>query len=223
MMHRARAIVVCMSLMALPTAGFGQTGAPALPTIARSGGPDSRAAGALVQPGDVFRITVWRNAELSGDVAVGEDGTLQHPVYRAVVAAGVSRRELEVRIREVLLRYETAPQYVIEPLVRVSVLGEVRTPNVYSVQATTTVAQAVAMAGGTTERARSRAVLMRDGQRVAVDLREPNSGAAMLAVRSRDQIVVERAGRAVLGSTLGVVSASIAAAASLLIALRAAR
>ena len=196
----------------------GQGATVAVPVV-RTQSVDQAGTQATVAPGDVFRITVLRNPELSGEVAVGEDGTLQHPVYREVTAAGRTRPQLAALVRAVLLRYETNPQYVIEPLVRVSILGEVRTPGLLSVPTTTTLAQVVAMAGGPTERSRGRAVLMRDGRRVQVSLRDPSVGEAARPVQSRDQIVVERG----KGISLTVITASAATLASLLIAFRATR
>ncbi len=85
-------------------------------------------------------------------------------------------------MRATLQRFEVDPQFVLEPLYRVSVIGEVRTPNLYSVQPGVTVAQAVAMAGGRTDRSRSRAVLTRDSRQTTVDLDRPQQGSAALVV-----------------------------------------
>ena len=73
--------------------------------------------------------------------------------------------------------------------------GEVRQPNVYSLSSSTTLAQAIAGAGGTTERGRlSKVRLYRDGAQTRLNLNDPRSDEANLVIRSGDHIVVGRAG-----------------------------
>lgn len=148
---------------------------------------------AVLMPGDMVRITVWRQPELSGDFAVAADGSIRHPLYQAVKVAGVGTTAAEARLREFLGRLESTPQFVLEPLFRVTVGGEVRQPNLYSLPQETSVSQAVAMAGGPTERGRlDRVILQRDGREQVIDLNVPGFGAAHMPVRSGDRIFVAR-------------------------------
>jgi protein involved in polysaccharide export with SLBB domain len=147
----------------------------------------------IFQIGDVVRITVWQNPELSGQFDIREDGTVTHPLYRSIRIAGMSLKQSEAEFRQLLLRFETTPQFVVEALFRVAMLGEVRTPNMYTLPAQTTVAQAIAMAGGPTPAARLDAVrLLREGQTILLDLGAPNSQAMQQRIISGDQIVVDR-------------------------------
>jgi polysaccharide biosynthesis/export protein len=107
-------------------------------------------------PGDVVRISVWRQPELSGEFYIMSDGTIVHPLYRGVKVTGIPFTDVEARIRAILAEYEATPQFVIEPLLRIAVGGEVGTPNLYTVPPETTIAQAVALAGGPTREARQR-------------------------------------------------------------------
>lgn len=151
------------------------------------------AAPAGLNPGDQVRIVVWRNPELSGDFAIAANGTIMHPLYREVQVTGIPLTAVEDRLRTFLTRYTTNPQFVIQPLVKVIVGGEVRTPNVLSVPPETTVSQAVVLAGGPTDRGRlDRVRLLREGQEIALDLSRANSDAASLQIRSGDQILVAR-------------------------------
>jgi polysaccharide biosynthesis/export protein len=146
----------------------------------------------VLAPGDVLRVTVFRKDELSGEINVADDGTLLHPLYRSLHVAGLPAPELERRVREFLTRYEAEPSFVIEPLVRITVGGEVRQPNVYTVRPSTTAFQAVATAGGATDRGRyDRVGLLRDGRTERLDLR-PGQPDGVLRVRSGDVLVVER-------------------------------
>lgn len=144
-----------------------------------------------LNPGDQVRILVWRNTELSGDFTVAANGTLMHPLYRELQVTGIPMATVEERIRTLLTRYVTTPQFVISPLVKVLVSGEVRTPNVFSVPPETTVAQAIVIAGGPTPTAELDHVrLLRDRQEITVDLRRADSQAASLQIRSGDQILI---------------------------------
>jgi polysaccharide biosynthesis/export protein len=147
----------------------------------------------VLRAGDVVRVTVWRNPELSGEFAIARDGTLSHPLYRDLVVAGLDMAAAESRIRQLLAGLESNPRFVIEPLLRVSVGGEVRQPSLYTLPPETSLAEAVALAGGATERGRmDRVRLFRDGAEHRVDLTDPRAGLAQAPVRSGDQIYVQR-------------------------------
>lgn len=151
------------------------------------------AAPPTLRPGDVIRVSVFRLPEFSGEFPVGPDGTIMHPLLREVVVAGVPRPEIERRIREVLLRYETDPRFVFDFLFRVSVGGEVRIPNLYNLIPETTIAQAIAAAGGVSERGRlDRVVLVRNGAETVLDLQNPAATVNAVTVRSGDEIRVAR-------------------------------
>jgi polysaccharide export outer membrane protein len=146
-----------------------------------------------LNPGDQIRIVVWRNVELSGDFTIAANGTITHPLYREVQVTGLPLSAVEDRLRTFLTRYTTNPQFVILPLVKVIVGGEVRTPNVFSVPPETTIAQVVVMAGGPTERgAVDHIRLLRGGQEITVDLSRPDADAASVQIRSGDQILIPR-------------------------------
>ncbi len=164
-----------------------------------------------LNPGDQIRIVVWRNAELSGDFTIAANGTINHPLYREVQVTGIPLSSVEDRLRTFLARYATNPQFVLLPLVKIIVGGEVRTPNVFSVPPETTVAQALILAGGPSERGRLDNVhLLREGQTISLDLGRADSQAASLQVRSGDQIIVQRATnvfRDYIGPTASMVGA----------------
>jgi protein involved in polysaccharide export with SLBB domain len=147
----------------------------------------------MLRPGDAVRITVFRQPELTGEFEVASDSTVGHPLYRQVRVAGVPTSMAEDRLRLFLEELEATPNFVVQPLFRVAVGGEVRQPNLYSLSPSTTLAQAVAAAGGLSDRGRlDRVRLLREGREHRVDLTRPGSGLADAPVRSGDQIVVER-------------------------------
>lgn len=161
--------------------------------LSQSPAPAMSSGRVALSPGDVVRITVWRKPELSGEFLVAGDGTVTHPLYRDVKVTGMSIDAVEARLREFLGKLEANPQFVVEPLFRVAVSGEVRTPNVYNLRPETSLSQAVAIAGGPTERGRrDRVVLVRQNQQRIVDLRRADEAGAGMPVHSGDQILVEQ-------------------------------
>jgi protein involved in polysaccharide export with SLBB domain len=142
--------------------------------------------GVAVVAGDVLRVTVWGRPEMSGEIPIGPNGFLLHPVYREVQAIGVSGAELENRVRDALRQWEQNPRFILEPLMRVGVVGAVRTAGYQHVPVGTTVEQAVIAAGGLTQQAEAARVHLKRGERITVV--ELNSEAAEVPVHSGDVI-----------------------------------
>ena len=174
--------------------------------------------GAALQPSDVVRIEVWRRPELSGDFTVGLDGALRHPVFRDIVVAGLPMTEVESRVRSVLLRFDATPVFIVEPLFRVSVEGEVRQPNLYALARETTFSQAIALAGGITPLGRAdRVSVIRAGTVLRLDLNDAAATPASSRIASGDRIIVG-ARRNVLRDNIAPI-ASIAAALGTVVAI----
>jgi polysaccharide export outer membrane protein len=172
--------------------------AAAVPEVIAAQVPTSRSEPVTLSPGDSVRITVWRKPEFSGDFIVGPDGSITHPLYRTVRVGGVPFTTAEANVRTFLARFEQDPQFVVEPLVRVAVSGEVGRPQVFAVRPETSIGEAIAQAGGPNQfgrRDRVR-VLRKDpngAQReLLVNLLDPEGTSATVRVHSGDQIVVDR-------------------------------
>lgn len=164
---------------------------------AQTPAPDAQPT-TMLAPGDSVRVIVWRKPEMSGDFIVAPDNTITHPLYRAVRVGGVPFTTAETNVRTFLARFEQDPQFVLEPLVRVAVSGEVGRPQVFAVRPETTIGEAVAQAGGPNqfgERNKVRVLRRESGGRqreFIVSLLNPESPGATLRVHSGDQIVVDR-------------------------------
>jgi polysaccharide export outer membrane protein len=152
----------------------------------------------VLSPGDSVRIVVWRSPELSGDFVVGPDGTITHPLYRTVKVAGLPMSTVEANLGRFLSTYQSNPQFVIEPLVRVAVSGEVPRPGLFALRPETTVAEAVASAGGLTQFGRRNRVRLVRTQvngaerELSVDLTNPTDPIGSGPVHSGDLILVDR-------------------------------
>ena len=175
--------------------------ATVIPGIITAQNPAPRAERAEVvtlSAGDSVRITVWRKPEFSGDFIVGPDGSITHPLYRTVRVGGIPFSTAETNLRTFLARFEQDPQFVVEPLVRVAVSGEVGRPQVFAVRPETSIAEAVAQAGGPNQFGKQDRVRVlrkepNGGQReIYVNLLDPENGSASVRVQSGDQIVVAR-------------------------------
>jgi polysaccharide export outer membrane protein len=181
-----------LSLLSLALAGLLGVRTLAAQTTA------SRADETMLSPGDSVRITVWRKPEFSGDFVIAPDGSVTHPLFRDVKIAGVPLAAAEANLRRYLTQYDQNPQFVMEPLLRVSVSGEVPRPLVFAAQPGSTIAEAVARAGGTNQfgnRGHIRVIRNEPSgnQRVFfASLKDPDDKLSQSPVHSGDQIVVDR-------------------------------
>jgi len=179
------ALLVCVGLaLGLPASSALGQAPPA---------PGATGAGTVLGPGDVVLIEVWRQAELSGQFTIALDGTISHPLYRELRVAGLPMDEVESLVRVFLEGLEASPRFVVQPLFRVQIGGEVRAPNIYVIAPEVTLAQAIWLAGGPAERGRlDRVSLLRDGRETVLDLRR--AAAAPVYLQSGDEIIMARRG-----------------------------
>lgn len=121
-----------------------------LPDLAR--GQEGYVLGA----GDRVRVTVFGEADLSGEFQIDGQGNFPMSLIGTVTAAGKTSRVLEDHI-ETLYRdgYLVSPQISVQVLNfrPFTILGEVRNPKDYPFREGLTVLDAIAMAGGFTFRA----------------------------------------------------------------------
>ncbi len=113
--------------------------------------------------GDQLRITVYNEAELTGQYVVGSQGTIAYPLVGELRAAGLTVPEFTQALREALLEFIRQPNVSVEvanyrPFF---ILGEVQRPGTYPYSADLTVLTGVAPAGGFTYRANRGRVFIR--------------------------------------------------------------
>ena len=106
----------------------------------------------IVQPGDVLTISVWREKDLQGEVAVRPDGGINFPLAGDIVVAGKTIEQIQKDIAAKLTKY--VPDPVVTASVKQSqgnkiyVVGKVNKPGDYASNRTIDVMQALSMAGG---------------------------------------------------------------------------
>jgi polysaccharide export outer membrane protein len=113
----------------------------------------------LIGPEDVLGVVFWREAEMSGDVAVRPDGIITLPLIGEMKASGQTTNALRDAIQAAAAKYLSEP--VVSVVVRqlnsrkVFVTGEVMMPGAFDLTGPRTVVQVIALAGGLTEYAKS--------------------------------------------------------------------
>ena len=143
-----------------------------------------------LQPGDLISINIWREPDLSGDFLVDERGRAVLPRLGTVDVTGRSAEEVVDTLTASFARYLKNPSIRVSVLRRVSIQGEVRNPGLYPVDATVTVSDALALAGGLTATADQNKIrLVRGGQIMDVKI-DPETVVQRSPIRSGDQIVV---------------------------------
>ena len=124
----------------------------------------ARAGDARVQPGDRIAVKVYREPTLSDDVMVNERGDIVLSKVGTIHAASVTIRALEDTLRQRFATYLRNPDISITVLRRVVVNGEVRRPDVYFVDLSSTLRDVIARAGGITEAGNpSHVAIIREG------------------------------------------------------------
>ncbi len=149
---------------------------------------------------DIITVEVWKDPTLSAKVPVRPDGKISLPMIGDVLAAGRTAHELQGEITERLSANVEKP--VVGVMVseinaaKFFVLGEVQHPGAFPVRGPVSILQALALAGGPTEFANQRAVVVirPDGTKQArykVDCREVLAGnAPAIALEPGDTVFV---------------------------------
>ena len=101
---------------------------------------------------DILAINVWKEPDLTRSVPVRSDGKISLPLIGELQAAGVTPKQLEQDISKKLTSYVAEPEVtVIVQEIRsrkFNILGQVAKPGSFPITRTTTVLDAIALAGG---------------------------------------------------------------------------
>lgn len=160
-MPRFRAAVVAAVLL---LAGCGDIG----PVMPASSVPAVDIAQYRLAPGDKLNIRLYNDPNFSGEYSVNTDGMVELPFVGLFPASGKTMpdfsRELRTRLADGLYN---DPQLSVQAVSfrPFYILGEVNRPGEYAYSPGMTLAKAVALGGGYTYRANTRAVVVKlDGQ-----------------------------------------------------------
>jgi polysaccharide export outer membrane protein len=113
---------------------------------------------------DVLNIFIWKEPELTQDVIVMSDGRITFPMIGEIMAKGLTVMELKDIITEKLKNYVSNPEVTVilreSQSRRIYAIGRLNQPGEYQLQPEMTVLQALAAAGGFTEWADKKYVMI---------------------------------------------------------------
>src|SRR5579884_888420 len=111
---------------------------------------------------DVLAISVWKEADVSRTVSIRPDGMISLPLVGEVKAGGITPLELQATLRHALAKYIDSPEVtvIVESAKshKFNVVGEVAKPGSYDLTTTMTVLDALAVAGGLKDFAKSKQI-----------------------------------------------------------------
>jgi polysaccharide biosynthesis/export protein len=147
--------------------------------------------------GDAVRVTVFQQPDLTTEARISEKGTVLVPLIGEQKVAGKSAGEAGKQIAEALKngKYLKDPQVSVAVTTvrsrQVSVLGQVARPGRYALDDTSSgLTDVLAAAGGVIPTGADSVIVMRDGQKQVVDVKNSESG---FKLQNGDTIYIERA------------------------------
>jgi polysaccharide export outer membrane protein len=172
----AAGLRACLSALAVvtlvvPTVNA-QSAAPSAPQVKSTpAGPTTGAgvtssvpAGYVIGVDDVLSIVYWRDKDMTTDVVVRPDGMISLPLLNDIMAAGLTPTALRDRLMAESKLFVKDPNVTV--VVRqinsrkVFITGEVAKPGPYQVTSPITVIDLIAMAGGLTQYAHRKKIII---------------------------------------------------------------
>jgi len=176
-----------------------------------------QSSGAPLHPGDRIRLRIWREPDLSGDYDVDETGLVVLPKVGALRVTGMSPEELKQTLVKSYGVFLRNPAVEVRLLRRVNILGAVRTPGLYQVDPTMSLADAAALAGGaSSDGSPDKVDLLRDGAKVPVTLSR-KTRLADTPLQSGDQLYFRQ--RSWVSRNTGVIAGLLTATAGIIVTL----
>jgi polysaccharide export outer membrane protein len=203
-MDRMKIVTAVMSLGCLLIVGiaYAQQGQAPSPGVKGSGAVTADSDKYVIGPEDVLSIHVWKEDALTRQVPVRSDGRISLPLIDEVQAAGLTplqlKEKLTVRLKEFIDNPSVSVIVTEANSQKVYVSGEVKTPGVYQLRGETRLLQVIPMAGGFTEWADQKKVLIirKEGEkdrRIVVNYKKIVSGedmSANIVLKPGDTIIV---------------------------------
>ncbi|AMG12493.1 polysaccharide export protein [Vibrio vulnificus] len=186
-----RVLLLIFSLLWLGQGMAETLDAPSSPQVTQKEQRDASLDDYHLGTGDKIEIIVYGEDDLSMKLKIGKAGLVNFPYIGEVKLTGRTPSEIETEIENRL-----RGDYLLNPMVTVNlesfrlfyISGEVEQPNGYEYQPRLTVEQAIAMAGGFTDRADKGDINIRSGSTLEliedVELTHP--------VNPGDTVIVEQ-------------------------------
>jgi polysaccharide export outer membrane protein len=157
-MKREYAILLGSFLAALSiSSAAGQTALTGSADSGNAAAMNATPSAYILGPNDKISIRTNDVEEVKYDVRIGQDGRVTLPQIGQLTAVGLTTEQLQKEIATRLEKYVRRPDVTVEIFEfhsqPISVIGAVKAPGVYQVEGRKTLAEVLAMAGGTNESA----------------------------------------------------------------------
>lgn len=118
----------------------------------------------VIGPEDVLLIYVWREESITKTVPVRIDGKISLPLVNDIQAAGLTPLQLKEVLTEKLKGFVESPTITVTVMeansFKVYVSGEVKNPGIHRIRSEITLVKLIIMAGGFTEWADQKKILI---------------------------------------------------------------
>jgi len=193
--------VVAGSAMAVQAQAPQRTSAP----VTTGSKPASQDTGVppdyIIGSDDVLVVNVWGARDVSGEVIVRPDGRITLPVGNDIMASGLTTAELKAKVTEELKHgyYEQPDVFIQVKQInsrRVFITGSVGKAGAYALTGPMTIVQLISMAGGLSEFADAKnIVVIRGAQTIKVNyedlLKSKNVAKNNVELRPGDTVMVK--------------------------------
>lgn len=152
---------------------------------------------------DLLAINVWKEPDISRSIPVRTDGKISLPLVGEVQAAGLTPLKLEEEIAGKLQNYISQPEVTVMVQQinsqKFNVLGQVAHPGTFPITNSTTVLDAIALAGGFKDFAKQKSIFILrqnpDGTETRIpfnykDVIQGKNPGQNLKIQPRDTIIV---------------------------------
>jgi polysaccharide biosynthesis/export protein len=159
--------IFCNLAMGQDTTGATQPGAQKAGPAASVDNPPKSVPGVrsdsyVIGAEDVITVYVWKEPDMSKTIPVRPDGMISLPLIGEVKAAGYTPVQLQDVLAEAMKKYVSEPQVtvVVEKIgsLNFNIVGEVNHPGYFPLTRRMTVLDAIAMAGGFRDFAKTKKV-----------------------------------------------------------------
>jgi len=148
-----------------------------------------------ISNGDLLIIKVWQNPDLQDEVIVRPDGMISFPLIGDVQATGLTisgfREDVTLRLKEFIKYPQVSVSIKNFGGKRVIILGQVKSPGVYSLTGRQTVLEGIGLAGGFTEHAVEKSVMLIKGGFANPEPRRLDLNKALKKAQIGDNVVLE--------------------------------
>lgn len=156
----------------------------------------------IIGANDVLAINVWKEPDISRSVPVRSDGKISLPLVGELQASGETPRQLEDEITKRLQNYISEPEVTVivsdSKSKKVNILGMVARPGEYLLTSSTTVLDAIAMAGGFKDFAKQKSIYVLRTEADGKQIRLPFNYKEVIKGKNTEQNIRLEAGDSVV-------------------------